>query len=462
MSQPDVVAAAKQWVQWDPNPKTKEVIERLLEPEPQNDELEHLFGTRLAFGTAGLRGPMAPGSSGINDLVVLQTAQGICAYAVEQFGIELLRKQGVIFGYDHRQKSEIDISSKRFAEISAAVFLSQGVPVYLFSEIVATPFVPFGIVRKQCCLGVMVTASHNPKDDNGYKIYWNDGVQITPPHDTGISKAISENLEPWEAVTQKLVGFKNEAVNEQTEDPTAELTSDYYKHNKELLCRHPEGSDQFEIVYTAMHGVGYKWAKLTFEAFDLPPFIPVKAQVEPDPSFPTVRKPNPEEKGALDEAKRVATSSGRECNKLILANDPDADRLAVAEYDASSKTWSEFSGNEIGIMFAHWQWINRSRTGEETDPQKYAMLTTAVSTQMLSRMAEVEGFRYEETLTGFKWLGASAGKLAKEGLKVLFCFEEAIGYCLSDRVFDKDGLTAAAAFAELAVRSSRLLHGLCF
>ena len=458
-----IVAEASRFAEWDPNPTTRAYVAARLQPTPVVTELEPLFGKRIRFGTAGLRARMAPGISCINDLVVLQTAQGICRYAQRVFGIERLKSQGIVVGYDHRRSLEFQLSSKRFAEITTIVFASEGIPVYLFGEIVATPFVPFCIVQRQCCAGIMVTASHNPKEDNGYKIYWNDGVQITAPHDSGIAKSILDNLEPWPKVRQLL---KEDAPTfDVVSDPTQELTEAYFRINTTKLARHPPPSDRLDIMYTAMHGVGHKWAQKMFQSFDLAPFIPVPSQVAPDPDFPTTRKPNPEERGALDDAKAVATEGKlANRNKLILANDPDADRLAVAEYDvldgSSQGTWATFSGNEIGVMLAHWQWENRLNnnvaTAEETQasriPQKYAMVTTTVSSRMLERMAKVEGFYYEETLTGFKWLGNCCKRLQAEGYKVLLSYEEAIGFCLSDEVFDKDGINAAAVFAELAVR----------
>lgn len=306
----DLREQAKQWMEWDPNDATRQVVADALESSSPSTSsssssseasasgsataaksLKDLFGSRLEFGTAGLRGPMAAGSSGINDLVVLQTAQGICAYAQEVFGKEELRRRGVVFGFDHRQHPELNISSRRFAEISAAVFLSEEVPVLLFGDLVATPFVPFCIVERKCCLGVMVTASHNPKEDNGYKIYWSDGVQITPPHDTGISDAIAENLEPWAKVKALLQADASgeKSIASATTDPTEEISAEYFQKSTKALARHPaapgggEGSIGFDVVYTAMHGVGHVFARQMFQAFGLPAFIPVDSQVHSKP-----------------------------------------------------------------------------------------------------------------------------------------------------------------------------------
>ena len=296
----DLREQAKQWMEWDPNDRTRQVVADALESSSSSEasssasgpesataakSLKELFGSRLEFGTAGLRGPMSAGSSGINDLVVLQTAQGICAYAQQVFGMEELRRRGVVFGFDHRQHPQLNISSRRFAEISAAVFLSQEVPVLLFSDLVATPFVPFCIVERECCLGVMVTASHNPKEDNGYKIYWADGVQITPPHDTGISNAIAQNLEPWAKVKALLQADASgdKSIASATTDPTKEISAAYFQKSTEALARHPaaggEDSVGFDVVYTAMHGVGHVFARQMFQAFGLPAFIPVESQV---------------------------------------------------------------------------------------------------------------------------------------------------------------------------------------
>jgi len=296
----------------------------------------------------------------------------------------------------------------------------------------------------KACAGVMVTASHNPKEDNGFKVYWSNGVQIIPPHDKGIAASILANLSPWDLseVACSDEDLASDGVWERA------LTKRYYDTITAELCntRASNGSMATKVVYTAMHGVGHVWATRSFEAFGLPPYIPVKEQVEPDPEFPTVTFPNPEEgKGALALAIATAEKAGA---TIILANDPDADRLAVAEKGVEG--WRVFSGNEIGVMFAKWAWDCFRKRSPDIPASQAAMISTAVSSSMTKAIAEKEGFQFHETLTGFKWIGNKAYDLRQKGVHVLFGFEEAIGFMLGHSdCLDKDGVRAAAVMGEI-------------
>ena len=337
---------AREWLQWDPNPNTRQYIQELVDGK-EITEIESRFSKRLEFGTAGLRGPMGAGTCFMNDLVILQTTQGLCDYLIQEVG-EKAKEMGVVVGYDHRQSESL--VSRQFAEYIAAVFISREIPVFLFSKYVPTPFVPYCVDLKQCAAGIMVTASHNPKQDNGYKLYWSNGCQIIPPRDEIIAQAIRNNLKPWKAYD-----ISNVQSNKLVFDPMSDVVAAYYTRLSQTLCRfkHQNEKPMLKIAYTAMHGVGQPWAKKAFEAFSLPPFVSVLEQEDPNPDFPTVKYPNPEEgQGALTLA--FAAAEANNCN-LILANDPDADRLAAAERLADG-TWKIFTGNETAALLGHWEW----------------------------------------------------------------------------------------------------------
>ncbi|PRP84723.1 hypothetical protein PROFUN_07825 [Planoprotostelium fungivorum] len=436
-------ALAQQWMSWDVNSGNISELSMLLEAQ-QWDELEKRLKNRISFGTAGLRGPMMAGSACMNDLTVIQASQGLCVYL--EANVPDLKERGVVFGYDGRH------NSKRFASLSAAAFLSRGVKVYLMQRLAATPFVPFLVTYKRAAAGVMVTASHNPKDDNGYKVYWTNGAQIVEPHDRGIANAIMQNLQPWKEAHYNDVEeyLPHKSLDGSLIDPTSEVENEYYSRIAASHCYHRADNEKSKtrVVYTPMHGVGAHWAERAFTSFGLPPFIPTEEQIHPDPEFPTVAFPNPEEgKGALTLAMNTADRNG--CT-IVIANDPDADRLAVAEKQKSGE-WKIFTGNEIGILLGHWVWSQYRLKHPEVDPANCVVLNTTVSSKMLASMAKKEGLYYEETLTGFKWLGNKAQELEKTGKKFLYAFEEAIGFMIGDTCLDKDGIRAAAVFVEMVI-----------
>lgn len=377
---------------------------------------------------------MAPGPACINELVIIQASQGLCRYVEKE--IPDAKERGVVIGYDGRH------NSRSYAEYTAAVFMSVGIPVYFPPKHVATPFVPFAVVQYKAAAGVMVTASHNPKDDNGYKVYWANGAQIISPMDSFIANLILENQKPWHE-------YKMDLQSPLLREYRADITS---KYNEAIAKRYSHyksenASATVKATYTAMHGVGAEHVVEAFRAFNLPPYIPAKEQVEPDPDFPTVAFPNPEEgKGALALAIRTADEHG---STLILANDPDADRLAVAVKNTESKEWAILNGNEIALLLADYVWTHWSRGKTAEQKAKAVMLSSTVSSQVLAAMARVEGFHFADTLTGFKWLGNTAISKEHEGYEFLFAFEVEIGFLIGNLSYDKDGIRTAAVFYEM-------------
>lgn len=368
---------AKEWSTLDPNPETSTYVQNLIsQVEGGNDvalqELKSLFGTRISFGTAGLRGPMEPGPCGMNDLVVIQTAQGLARYVLDTNSNSSSLK--AVVGYDHRSNSKFNVSSKQFAMYTKLVFEHAGIKCTLLDGYVATPILAFAVTNIDAAVGIMVTASHNPKEDDGYKVYWNDGCQIRPPIDGDIANAIlqKENLVPWIDYGEKLQKLKAECNEEcyGLSDPiqTQSIEDAYFQAilSSGLVSGLNDATNATSstpnFAYTAMHGVGYPYAKRSFETFNLPPFLAVPSQQDPDPKFSTVPFPNPEEKGALDEA--MAFSTENKCD-IVLANDPDADRLGVAEFGKEHGNWTVFKGDQIGTLLGSWLWETIGKTSDK-------------------------------------------------------------------------------------------------
>ncbi|KAA8594850.1 hypothetical protein FQN60_011985 [Etheostoma spectabile] len=419
--------AVKQWLQYDKNPKTASMVQELVK-EGAVEALKKYFSSRMEFGTAGLRAAMGPGTSCMNDLTIIQTTQGFCHYLEKSF--DTFKERGVVIGYDARAHPPSGGSSKRFASLAAAVFISRGVPVHLFSDITPTPFVPFTVLHLGLCAGIMVTASHNPKQDNGYKVYWDNGAQIVSPHDKGISQAIEENLEPWPESWSTEEALKSPLLK----DPYQDIHTQYFKAiQKHCHHRNLNKSSKVKIVHTSVHGVGHTFVQSAFKAFDLHPPYAVEEQKDPDPEFPTVKYPNPEE------GEGVLTLS-----------------FALAEREGATVVgqWRVFSGNELGALLGWWMfrcWKNQN-CGAAAVKNLY-MLSSTVSSKILRAIALKEGFHFE-------WMGNRARELLDQGKTVLFAFEEAIGYMCSPSVLDKDGVSAAAIAGEmisyLATKSSSL------
>ncbi|KFO24030.1 glucose 1,6-bisphosphate synthase [Fukomys damarensis] len=439
---PQLDTAIGQWLRWDKNPKTKEQIENLLR-NGMNKELRDRLCCRMTFGTAGLRSAMGAGFCYINDLTVIQSTQGMYKYLERCFSD--FKQRGLVIGYDTRGQVTSSCSSQRLAKLTAAVLLAKDVPVYLFSRYVPTPFVPYAVQELKAVAGVMITASHNPKEDNGYKVYWETGAQITSPHDKEILKCIEECVEPWN-------GSWNDNLVDTSplrKDPLQDICKRYMEDLKKIcFYRELNSKTTLKFVHTSFHGVGHDYVQSAFQAFGFKPPIPVPEQKDPDPDFSTVKCPNPEEgESVLELSLRLAE---RENARVVLATDPDADRLAVAELQESGH-WKVFTGNELAALFGWWMfdcWKKNKQTN--ADVKNVYMLATTVSSKILKAIALEEGFHFEETLPGFKWIGSRIKNLLENGKEVLFAFEESIGFLCGTSVLDKDGVSAAVVVAEMA------------
>ncbi|KAJ1505896.1 Phosphoglucomutase-3 [Coelomomyces lativittatus] len=434
-----VTDLAQEWIQLDKNPRTLREMEGLL-AEKNMKELAKRLTPRISFGTAGLRSSMEAGFARINDLTVIQASQGVAAYFLQ----ENPTAPSVVIGFDHRERKENGLSSKRFARLTAAVFLKKGFKVYLFKNFVHTPMVPFGVTKLKATCGIMITASHNPKNDNGYKLYASNGCLIIPPMDLDISSCIEKNLIPivWDEFL-----IDSPEMASMIEDPSATLIPKYLEAVADLTLKlRPSSFPKLRYVYTPLHGVADKFFKdalLALKAnIDL---ITVDSQAIPDPEFPTVTFPNPEE---ANDALKIGLQHGLDCNaNYLIANDPDGDRFVAAEL-LPDKTWHIFTGDQLGILFAEFA---RQGFQAENPNTPLACLCTSVSSKMLIHWGKKKGIRVEETLTGFKWLSNYAERISQEGYKVIFCYEEAIGFMFHPFT-DKDGISAAIMFIELAAK----------
>ncbi|KAL2816798.1 hypothetical protein BDW59DRAFT_136292 [Aspergillus cavernicola] len=421
----------QKWLQWDQDSATRSEIEQLRD-SGHTAELETRLAKRIQFGTAGLRGRMAAGFSCMNSLTVIQASQGLAKYLKDNHGGLISR--GVIIGHDARH------NSAKFAVLAANAFIAQEIPVRFYSEPAVTPAVPFGVTDMRALAGVMVTASHNPAQDNGYKVYFQNGCQINSPMDREISESIERNLEPWPNAWTESPG--SDYFHPDTyEQLLPRYTTRVWHYSKSTVqdWRYPK-----PFVYTPLHGVGGLVLPALCRSLGITDFTTVPEQTEPDPDFPTLPFPNPEENGALDLAVETADREGK---TLILANDPDADRFAAAEKVDGS--WFFFTGNHMGVLLASHLFDTLENIDTDT---RVAVLNSAVSTTMLEKMAAARGIYFEESLTGFKWMGNTSRKLEESGYYVTFAFEEALGYMFPEVCYDKDGITAAMVFLSAQAR----------
>ncbi|WP_395696144.1 phospho-sugar mutase [Nocardioides sp.] len=414
MTTTDVTALldrARGWLAEDPDPQTRAELEAAVaEVEAGGDpaDLADRFDGTLEFGTAGLRGALGAGSNRMNRVVVTRAAAGLAAY---------LRDTGhargsVVIGYDARHNSDV------FARDTAEVMTGAGLTAYLLPRPLPTPLLAFAIRELGCAAGVMVTASHNPPQDNGYKVYLGDGSQIVPPADAEIAARITE-VGPVTEVPRGTAGtLLSEEIVDRYLDTVADLAVD--------------GPRDLDLVYTPLHGVGGTTVLRVLEAAGFREPAVVAQQEQPDPEFPTVAFPNPEEPGAMDLAMALAQERGAD---LVVANDPDADRCAAAV--PGPHGWRMLRGDEVGALLAH-ALLERGARGT------YAC--SIVSSSLLGTMAAAAGQPYAETLTGFKWIGRVEG--------LVFGYEEALGYCVDpEHVKDKDGVSALLLLCELAART---------
>lgn len=407
----NLVTEVAAWIADDPDPKTAAQLQSLLDSGNES-ELRKYFNGFLQFGTAGLRGPIGPGPSCMNNAVVGRTAAGLVAYMKER-GLT-----SVVIGRDARHGSE------DFTQTSAEIFSGAGMQVYVLPRPLPTPVLAYAVNELGVDVGVMVTASHNPPQDNGYKVYLGgtvDGIeyrgsQIITPTD----KSISAKIDAISSLSSQPRGINWEVLSDEIVEKYVTRTA--------VLAPHPA---DIKIVYTAMHGVGTKTLQRVFQKAGFASLILVDSQADPDPDFPTVAFPNPEEPGAIDLALETARSFAAD---IVIANDPDADRCAAAVNDPKVG-WRMLRGDELGVILGE-SIASRTSNG--------ILANSIVSSSILSKIAKHYNLDFKETLTGFKYLAKIPN--------LTFGYEEALGYCVdAQTVNDKDGLSAAILLAQIAV-----------
>ena len=422
------MAAATQWHDQDPDRQTQAELGALLESQAAGNleaaaTLSELFGGRLAFGTAGIRGPLQPGPRGMNRVVIGQTTAGLAQYLLEHRSTESGKALRVVVGCDARTNSDI------FAADTAAIMAGYGLEAIALPEKLPTPVLAFAVRYLNADAGVMVTASHNPPQDNGYKVYLggaDEGSQIIPPVDSDIEKLIAGVAH---SISWADIPRSPEAVIPAPED----IVAQYVAATVASVAPEAPHDPPLPVVYTAMHGVGAGTFFETVEAAGFPSVHPVTEQTEPDAAFPTVAFPNPEEDGALDLS--IATAKKHDA-ALIIAHDPDADRLALALPRGGD--YIPLTGNQVGAILG-WHCAKRAHKNGATG----MLANSLVSSPVLGKIAKHFGLEHEETLTGFKYVSRVPD--------LIFGFEEALGYLVTpDVVRDKDGVSAGLMALEIA------------
>ncbi len=410
-------AEVERWIGEDPDEDTRAELRALLEAGDES-ELRDRFRGMLTFGTAGLRGLLGGGPNRMNRSVVLRATAGFCAHL--KASVPDAAERGVVVGFDGRRKS------RTLANDAASVIAGMGLKAMVFEEVAPTPLVAFALLDQKAAGALVITASHNPPDYNGYKVFWENGAQIIPPHDAAIAEAI--------AAVEGLASIPRSDARTVLGDDVA----DRYLEGVKALARHPESPRDLTIAHTALHGVGAPYIRRALADAGFESVHEVASQRDPDGTFPTVAFPNPEEEGAMDAVSALAKEVGAD---LVLANDPDADRLAVEVLHAGE--YVRLTGNEIGCLLA--AYLLEEGTGENR-----LVVESVVSSPMLLSIAKGHGIRAEQTLTGHKWIQNRALELEAEGLELVFGYEEALGYACGTLVRDKDGISAAAVMADLA------------
>ncbi len=425
-SDADLLAAVHSWISQDPDEETRICLEELVD-NGDFDQLAELFAAPLAFGTAGLRAPIGAGPARMNRLVVRQATAGFAAWLVEQgHGGGL-----VVVGHDARH------GSRAFAEDAATVLAAAGFTVALSASHVPTPLVAFATTHLGSVGGIQVTASHNPPADNGYKVYLGDGAQIVSP----VDREIEAHIRSAAATRVAVSSYPHERITTWPD----EVANAYLRGISVLdpATATPAERSSLRIVYTAMHGVGGVTLHRAMTQCGFADVHDVPEQQDPDPDFPTVAFPNPEEPGALDLSLQLARQLDAH---IVIANDPDADRMSAAIPDPTAPGgWRQLGGDEIG-------WLLADHLLGATASMGAARLvaTTVVSSSLLSTIAAKHGVQYAETLTGFKYLARAS--MARPDLATVLMYEEAIGFCVGQLVHDKDGISAAVVLADLAAR----------
>lgn len=425
----------EKYEEWLNNPyfdkKTKEELEAIKGNEA---EIEDRFYKNLEFGTAGLRGIMGAGTNRMNNYTVGKATQGLASYIVKNG----YQKRGVVISYDSRH------NSKEFAIETALILAGNGIKTYIFESLRPVPELSFSVRALGTISGIMLTASHNPPEYNGYKVYWEDGAQIVPPRDKEIIDEVNRTkFENIKKIT------KEEAKEKGLYNIVGKEVDDKFVKKLESLVLNPDvikkEADELKIVYTPLHGTGEMPVERVLSELGFKNVFVVPEQEKPDGDFPTVKFPNPEDKNAFKLALELANKVDAD---VVLANDPDADRIGVYARKAKGE-YVSFTGNMSAELLLEYELSEKKKKG--LLPEGSCIITTIVSTDMAKAMAKAYGIKEFETLTGFKWIGKKIREFEEENsYKFQFGFEESYGCIISDHARDKDGISAVMATCEAA------------
>ena len=406
----ELLIQVQEWIVHDPDPETRLELQNLLE-QNDLDSLHERFSGRLTFGTAGIRGVQGGGPNRMNQLTLRRVAIGIAKY--------LGKDTSVIIGYDARKNSQT------YAADMANVLSHYGVHSQIFTEVVPTPLVSFAVRQQSADLGIMITASHNPATDNGCKVFLSDGAQLRSPVDTEIDERIEMSQFPPREISADAGEIQ-------------EIETKVWDEYCSTIANSVRGvSGSLTIAYTPLHGVSWKTVKRIFELSGVTDVVTVQSQLHPDPNFPSTPFPNPEETGSLDLLFEVARNSKAD---IAVANDPDGDRLAIG-VPTTNGEWRILTGDEVGALLCN-------RILESTTGQNRKVVSSVVSSSLIGKIAKEAEVEHSQTLTGFKWIISEAYRDPTK--RTVFSYEEALGYAVCDSVRDKDGISAALLFIEMA------------
>jgi phosphoglucomutase len=403
---------------------TKAEIEHLIDNDTK--AFEEAFYSDLEFGTGGLRGVMGVGSMRINEYTIGMATQGLANYILKQEGIS---KPSVAIAYDSRNNSQF------FAETAAAVLSANGIKVYIYEDLRPTPMLSFAVRTLGCISGIVITASHNPKEYNGYKVYWEDGAQVLPPHDKGIITEVRN--------VQRIDDVKFEADEKLIQHIDKKVEDDYLKNLLSIIHHKPNAQSEIKIVYTSLHGAGITMVPRALQAVGFSDVHIVEAQAITDGDFPTVQSPNPEEREALTMALELGDKLGAD---LILGTDPDTDRVGMAVRNNDGQLVL-LNGNQAACLIVYYQLLQAKNKGL-LDGKKY-IAKTIVTTELLTEISKGFGVKQYETLTGFKYIAGVIRE--KEGIESFIAGgEESYGYSVGEFVRDKDAVLSSVVLAEIA------------
>lgn len=426
-----ILDKAKNWAESEYfDQETRQEVQALLDANNE-EEINDRFGASLEFGTGGMRGLMGVGINRMNTYTVRQATEGLARYIAKN---QDPNHSGVVIGYDSRN------NAFEFAQTASEVLTAHGIKVYLYKSLVPTPQVSFEVIARKAMAGIIITASHNPKEYNGYKVYWKHGGQVVPPDDKAIIAEV-RNVATFEEIKSMPL---NDALRQNMVVWLGDESDEaYLKAVKPLGLGTPEINKKLGIVYTPLHGTGGRLVPKILKQHDFERISLVPEQAKPDGNFSTLRSPNPEDEKALEMALAMVTDD----DDLIMANDPDADRLGVMVRDGQK--WVRLNGNQIGVLLLDFHL--QAHKESETLPKNPYFIMSLVSTPMAVKIAVENGLSVTETLTGFKWIFAEAIKLQESGEgSFFFGMEESHGFLTGTHTGDKDGIWAAMAFAEMA------------